>query len=240
MSRQIWSTCLVCMLVTMLLQGMVTSAYCADQPPAEKNETGEFLHALVGEWVGTFEETVDGAKAAQKYFHSVTKQSGPNTYESTFDYYLIDTQTHGPVKIGTTTMTQQIAPDGTATSTINGKGVIQVDLETSRNEEHFFSEVLRGTPATGLLGKGTGRISVANMPLGLGKTGRTKDYQSAWSLNNEVLTINQRMKVTFTILLFHKSYNIVTSFEAKRGNDVVGLMKKVTGSTALIKGVSTH
>ena len=95
--------------------------------------------------------------------------------------------------------------------------------ETS--EQTQLSEVLRMSPSGSLEGKGRGSISVGGTAPGLGRDGKVSDYTSTWVLHDGVLSISERLRVTFRILFFARHYDIVDSFKAGRGSDVMSLMK---------------
>ncbi len=63
------------------------------------------------------------------------------------------------------------------------------------------------------------------MALGEGRNGKVSDYTSTWALNNGVLSITERLKVTFRVLFLPKHYDIVDVCKAVRGSDIMGLMK---------------
>lgn len=209
----------------MLLLILATSIAAYSQPSAPPKDIQAFFYEIIGDWIGTVEQYTGTVKADTKYFHAVIKQTSPDTYEASFEYYRIDKQTHAPVQIGVTTMTNKITPEGTATNTITGKGDVFIDPQTVKPEQHTLSEVLRMSPSGSLEGKGSGKISVSGMPLGSGKNGKVSDYTSTWILNNGVLKLTERLKVSFRILFFAKHFDIIDNFEARRGNDVIDLMK---------------
>jgi len=211
----------VTIIVLMLI---AISLACYSEPPAPPKDIASFFHEIIGEWIGTVEEYTGGVKAETKYFHSVTKQTSPDTYESVFEYYRIDKKTHAPVQIGLTSMTNNITPEGIATNIIIGKGDVFINPKTSKPEEHTLREVLQMSPSGSLEGKGSGKISVGGLALGAGRNGKVSDYTSTWVLNGDVLNITEQLKVTFKVLFFVRHYEIVDKLEARRGSDVMGLM----------------
>lgn len=208
-----------------LILAIATSVAGYSQPSAPPRDIAGFFHEIIGEWIGTVEEYTDGIKADTKYFHTVVKQTSPDTYAAVFEYYRLDKKTHAPVQVGVTSMTTRITQEGIATNTITGKGDVFLDPKTSKPEEHRMSEVLRMSPSGRLEGKGSGKLSVGGTILGAGKNGEVSDYTSTWALNNGVLSISERLRVTFRILFFAKHYDIVHDFKAERGSDIMGLMK---------------
>jgi hypothetical protein len=194
------------------------------QPSAPLSDIACFFHEIIGEWIGTVEQYADGTKSDTKYFHGVVKQISPDTYETLFEYYRLDEKTHAPVQVGVTSMTTKIALERAATNIITGKGDVFISPRNLKPEEYELSEVLYMSPTGGLEGKGSGKISVRGMALGLGKNGKVSDYTSKWALNNGVLSITEQLRVTFRVLFFAKHYNIVDDFKAKRGSDIMGLM----------------
>jgi hypothetical protein len=216
---------MVCVTATMLAIVLVVSTAGYSQPATESSGIESFFEKLPGDWVGAVSESTDGKAASAKYFHSVTKQLSPDIYESVFTYYRLDDKSGDPVLVGVSGMATKIDSAGTATNTVTGKGDILVDVNTWKPETHDVTELLRISPTGGLVGTGGGNISVTGMPLGLGKSGKVQDYSSAWSVNNDVLKISQRFTVGFRIFLFRKSYTVAVDYTAKRGTDILGLMK---------------
>lgn len=209
--------CRVAAIVPIL--AIVTSVAGYSQPPAPPRDIAGFFHEIVGEWIGTVEQYTDGIKADTKYFHGVVTQISPDTYETLFEYYRLDKKTHAPVQVGVTSMTTRIAPQGTATNTITGKGDVFISPKASKPEEHQLSEVLYMSPSGRLEGKGSGKISVG------GKNGKVSDYTSTWALNNGVLSMTEQLRVAFRALFFFtRHYDIVFDFKAKRGSDITGLI----------------
>ena len=200
----------------------------AAEPGGAPDNVASFLHGLVGEWVGTCVQSTNAKAAENKYFHAVIKQTGPDGYETVFEYYRLDPQTGAPIKVGATTMSTTVAPDGTATNRITGKADVLIDPTTRKPEQHDLSEVLRVSPAGGLEGTGSGTIKVSGMPLGAGKSGRVREYHSTWSQRNGVLSMHQRLNAKFRVLFFSKSFAIIADYTARRGSDIAGLMKRAS------------
>lgn len=213
-------------LAAFLMLTLITSRAGRAQANAPPNNVGSFIHSLIGEWVGTCVQSTDGKATDNKYFHAVIKQSGPDTYETVFEYYRLDPQTGATIKVGTTAMATTVAADGAATNRITGKADILIDPKTLKPEQHDLSEVLRVSPAGGLEGTGSGSIKVSGLPLGLGKNGKVQDYRSTWSQSNGVLSISQHLKVKFKVLFFSKRFTIIADYTARPGSDIVGLMKR--------------
>lgn len=215
--------CHVAVIVPIL--AMATSVGGYSQTSAPPTNIAAFYHEMVGAWIGTVEQYTDGIKADTKYFHGVVKQTSSDTFETLFEYYRLDKETHAPVQVGVTSMTTKITPEATATNTITGKGDVFTSPKVSESEEHLLSEVLLMSPSGGLKGKGSGKISVGDIALGKGKNGEVSDYTSTWSISNDILSITERLKITFRVLIIAKHYDIVYDFKAKRGSDIMGLMK---------------
>lgn len=220
---------MACTLAMMLAVALIASIIGYAQPVAQPNDAGGFIHNLIGEWIGAYEQFTDGEKLAPKYFHAVIKQSGPDTYQTIFEYYRLDGRTGAPIKVGESIMTTRVASDGTATNNIIGKGQVRIDPKTSKPEEHDLSEVLLVSPLGRLQGRGSGSISVSGMLLGMGRNGKVTDCRSAWTMSNGALKISQELKVTFRVLLFSKSFVITAEFTGNRGSDIAGLMKRAAG-----------
>jgi hypothetical protein len=221
--------CSVKQIAKVALTLVVISTIGHAQPVAQSGDVRGFIHNLVGEWIGNYDQFTGGKKADTKYFHAIIKQSGPDTYQTDFEYYRLEEHTGKPIKVGESIMTTTLASDGTATNNIVGKGDVRIDPKTSKPEQHDLSEVLRVSPTGGLQGSGSGRISVSGMTLGMGKNGKVTDYRSAWTMKNGALEISQELKVKFKVLLFSKSFVITAQFTGNRGSDITGLMKRAAG-----------
>lgn len=219
------TTKLAYMLSTMLALALIISTTAYAQPASQPNPARDFVHSLVGEWVGVCEQSTDGKQADNKYFHATIKQSGPDTYQTAIEYYRRDEQTGAPVRVGESTMTTGLASDGTATNDITGQGQVMIDPKTSKPEQHDLSEVLTLSPSGGLQGTGSGRISVSGMAFGVGKNGKVDDYRSTWAIQDGALKISQELKVDFKVLFVRKSFVIAAQLTGSRGSDIAGLMK---------------
>ena len=229
-----------------VMLALITSWVAYAQPSAPTNgvtqlttppvSVADFLHSLVGEWIGTCIQSTDGQATDNKYFHAIIKQSDLNTYETVFEYYRINPQTGAPIKVGVTTITTKVSLDGTATNTITGQADVFIDPTTLEPEQHDLSEVLHVSPAGGLEGTGSGTIKVSGMPLGAGKSGQVREYHSTWSQSNGVLSMTQHFDVKFKVLFFSKSFTIVAGYTAQRGRDIVGLMKSAFANATRVNG----
>lgn len=216
---------MVCVLVTVLTVVLIASTVGYSQSAFQPSETGCFFESLPGDWIGTVSQCTDGKFGDTKYFHAATKQLSLDTYETVFTYYRLDAKSGAPVPAGVSGIATKIDTFGTATNSTTGKGDVLVDVDTRKSETHELTEVLRTSPTGGLQGTGSGKISVTGMPLGLGKNGKVQGYSSTWSVIDDVLKISQRYNVSFRVLLFRKSYTITGDYTAKRGSDILGLMK---------------
>ena len=195
------------------------------QQPAKPMDVNTFFGNIMGDWIGTFDQFTNKEKAPTKYFHMVAKQTGSDSYEATFKYYRIDQKTRKTEEAGLSNIITKITPDGTATSSITGKGDVLINPETLRPEQHQLTETAQINQDGILYGKGSGSIKLGGMPLGLGRNGKVTDYTSIWSMKNDTLQIDQILKVRFKVLFFSKTFNITTKFTAKRGSDVMALIK---------------
>ena len=193
---------------------------------SQTNDVKGFIHNLIGEWIGTYEQLTNGKKASVKYFHAVFKQTSPDTYQTVFEYYRLDVNTGVQIKVGESVMTTKESADGTAVNDISGKGVVMIDPKTSKPEKHDLTEILRVSMAGGLQGDGNGTISVSGMTFGAGRNGKVTDEHSAWSMQNGELKIHQELTARFRVLFFSKSFTITAEFTGKRGSDIAGLMKQ--------------
>ncbi len=228
---------LPCSALVLLLTGLCATAGLA-QSGGTCNNTTEFIRGLVGEWVGTCVQTTDGKPVDDKYFHAVIKQAGETSFETAFEYYRLDPETGAPTKAGAATMVTSIGADGAATNRITGSGQVMIDPKTSKPERHDVSEVLRLAGSGDLAGTGGGSIHVSGLPFGAGKNGKVRDYRSTWSVRDGVLKIAQQLRAKFSVLVFSKSFDIAATYTARRGSDVMDLMKRaararpVTGASA--------
>lgn len=188
----------------------------------QASNTADFFKNIVGEWIGTCEQSTDGKKADNKYFHALVKQIDTNTFSTTFDYYRIDKKTNMPIRIGDTIVTTTIGADGMAKSKITGKGIMLVN-DKPKNQQHELQETLTLAGSGNLQGQGNGKISVSGMPLGLGKNGKIGSSKSDWSLSNGVLSIRQTISAGFKALFFKKTFNVAANYTARRGSNVASL-----------------
>ena len=131
-------------LVAVLVLTVLRLGVAYTQQPAQPVDINHFFDRLVGEWIGTFAQSNGKVQAHTKYFHAVVTATGPASYKSVFEYYRIDEKTHKPVQSGVSQMITSIAPDGTATNVITGKGDVLINDEETP-ETHQFSETLRMT-----------------------------------------------------------------------------------------------
>ena len=189
---------------------------------SEPTSAKEFFRSIKGEWIGTCEQSTDGEQAENKYFYAKIKQIDDHTFDGQFEYYRLDKDTGNPVKAGTTSISIDIGPDGTAKSKMSGQGMMFVNKQL-KQQKHELAEVFIAADGK-LHGQGSGTISVANMPLGLGKNGKIKNCSSDWSLKNDTLIINQTVKAGFKAFVFSKSFDVAAKYTATRGSDVVSLM----------------
>lgn len=208
------------LIVTVALAGFSI----AQAAPAATNDARSFFSSIVGEWIGTCQQSTNGKQADDKYFHAVVKQVDANTFSSNFDYYRLDKNTGKPISIGTSSVSTTIGPNGVAQNRIQGKGTMMVDSKP-KQQQHDFKEVLSAAP-DGLHGQGSGTLSVFGMPLGLGKNGKISKAASAWSLQDGVLTINQNLQAGFRAFVFSKSFSFVACYTARRGADVASVITR--------------
>jgi hypothetical protein len=205
------------------LLALSSPSHCEER--ATPGNIRSFIGSLVGEWVGTYQETTDGVKDdSAKYFRTVVKQSSPDSYETVFEYYSHDAKIDAPLKVGSSTITTNIVSDRLAASNISGYGQALVDAGRLKPERHQLSEVLHILPSGDLQGTGRGTIAISGLPMGLGKNGKVTDYQCTWSLDNGVLKIKRQLKLKFKVLCLKKSCTIVSDFTARPGSDIAGLI----------------
>ena len=191
---------------------------------ADKTTAQDFAKRIAGEWVGVCEQSTDGQQAENKYFHAVIRRTSDDTLESKFSYYRADPGTGEPIPIGDTTSTTTIGDDGTVKSEMAGEGTIIVEKKPKK-EKHQFAETLTVRDSNSLDGRLTGKISVEGLPFGVGKNGQISDGCSTWTLDGDVLTINQTIKAGFRVLMFKKEFTVVANNRARRGSDVAALTK---------------
>jgi hypothetical protein len=213
-------------LAIVLIIGTSTSNPARSQMPIAPKDIGSFFHGLSGDWIGTVEHYTNDTKSEPKYFHALIKQTGADTYSGTFEYYRLDKQTHSPVQVGVANMVNVVALNGTSTNTIRGNGDVLIDPTTLKHEDHTLCEVLSLASSDRLEGKGSGTINISGIALGAGRNGRVSRYTSTWTLDKGVLSISERLQVTFRVFLFAKHYDIIDNSSAERGSDIAGLMKR--------------
>lgn len=218
------ATRIVGLAAIMMAAIVVTPNAGYSQPASQSSGIESFFAKLPGDWVGTVSQSTDGKFADTKYFHAVVKQLSPDIFETVFTFYKLDKKTGAPVLAGLSGMETKIDTAGTATNILTGKGDLQVDAKTWKPETHEMTELLRTSPVGGLLGTGSGSITVG------GRNGEVQGYSSTWLLNNDVLKISQRFKVKFQVFVFSKSFTITADYTAIRGSDLIGFIRTAQGS----------
>ncbi len=216
--------------VLMLIAAACGSAHC--QALNQCSGVASFFLSMPGEWVGTVTQSTDGKLSETKFFRATTRQVTSDTYETAFSYYRSNAKTCEPVAAGTSCIATKIDALGTATNSITGKGDVLVDGTVLKPETHVLTEILNVCPSGGLQGTATGCVSVSGMPLNLGKNGKVRDYSSTWSMDGNVLKINQRFKVSFVVLMLRRNHSIVADYTATRGTDLAGLMRDTQNKAA--------
>lgn len=199
----------------------MTAIFCV-RPANALTDARSFFTGITGEWVGTCLQSTNGKQADNKYFHAVIKQVSASTFNSSFEYYRIDDTSHNPIKIGTSSIITTIGPNGIAQNQISGKGIMMVDYKP-KEQTHNFKETLT-VASNGLLGQGSGSLSVSGMPFGLGKNGRISKATSAWTFDGNNLTIRQTITAGFKALFFSKNFDVVAQYTAKRGSNLASIM----------------
>ena len=216
------------LLRTALTAAILAASTTSFSQPSKRPDGGvsDFLRCAVGEWVGTCEQTTDGERADNKYFHVTVVQTGDDTYESRFEYYRLDRKTGAATKVGESTVVTAVDANGTGRSTIAGKGSVLV-YDQPKAQRHELTEVVRVGSSGGLESVGRGTIKVSGMPFGLGKCGKLLDARSCWTLKDGVLTVRQTLKLGFRALFFSKKFDVVATYTARRGSDLASLGTQV-------------
>lgn len=193
---------------------------------------GSFMREMVGDWIGTFDQSTDRVKAPTKYFHASVTQTGPDSYETLFKYYKLDPLTLKAVDAGTSRMETNIVPDGTARNKMIGGGDVLIDAETLKSEQHEFNEVLQAASPNVLQGLGTGTIRLRDPSSrgGKDKKGKIVKGVSTWSMDEGVLRITLKFEVRFKVLFFARTYQITMDHNVKRGSDIMGLIRDSAGN----------
>lgn len=211
--------------VVALSLAVAVSAASFAQQASSKNDARTFFRSIVGDWIGTCEQSTDGEQADNKYFQATVREVNPNSFNTRFEYYRLDKSTGKPLRIGDANVATTIGSDGVAKSKIVGSGTVLVE-EKPKPQKHELIETLSSTRPGTLTGTGTGTVSVSGMPLGLGKNGKVKGSKSVWSLNNGTLQIDQKLNIGFRAFVFNKNFTIQANYTAKRGTDIASLMNK--------------
>jgi hypothetical protein len=224
-SQLIWR---VTLFVTVALSILLTASTLSHAQGQTCN-TGDFFRKIVGDWVGICQQSTDGEKAEDKYFHVVVKKTGDNAFESRFEYYRLDPKSGAPVRAGESIVTTIIGSDGLACSRIIGKGTVMV-YKSPKTQQHDIRETASSDGPNAVHSAGNGTVSVSGMPLGLGKNGKVTSTKSVWTLADGSLSIHQTLKIGFRALLVGKSFSMIADYKAKKGTDVASLM---TGKSAI-------
>ena len=203
----------------------VVVAMPAFAQPVPSSGAVDFYQKIVGDWVGTYEHTTDGEQAEDIYFKFSVRQADPNSFNGQFAYFRLNEATGDPQPAGTATIKSTVEADGSVTNVISGEGTIMIE-NNLKQQTYNLVEKLCNSDCGGLSGDIGGKVSVAGLPFGVGKNGRVTSGSSAWSLDGDVLTINQSIKAGFKVLFFSKSYTLLANSKATRGTDVAAIMKK--------------
>lgn len=215
---------LVSLAIFLLLPAVSLAQQSAVSPAVPSGASaGEFFKSMVGEWIGTCEQSTNGVPADNKYFHVVVKQLAPDTFDSKFEYFLVDKKSGAVNRIGESAITTKVLPDGTVKNQITGSGTVLVENKP-KSQNHDLQEVLAVSPTGELTGKGSGKVSVSGMPFGVGKNGKIQAADSIWSIQDGVLSIQQNLRVGFKALIFSKKFSMTAKYTARRGSDVAKLI----------------
>ena len=202
-------------------------AFCAyaKAAPQQNTDAKTFLKSIIGEWVGKCEQSTDGIKADDKYFHAVVKQVNSNTFHTKFEYYRYGKNNNSPLRIGESTVTTVIEKDGRAQSKMTGSGVVLVNNKPKK-QTNQLTEKLTAADAYTLNGEGCGKICVLGMPFGLGKNGTINTAKSIWTIKNGELSIEQSIIAGFRASIFSKTFSVTAHYVAKHGKDIAHFMNK--------------
>lgn len=203
---------------------MILSPNCWAQSTTQTPSVRSFLSGLVGEWIGTCEQCTKNDKPDKQYFHAVLKQLDDGSFECKFQLFRQGDK--GLSLCGETSIVTSFDSKGSAVSKIKGTTEVMVS-DKPTDSRHELTETLTCTEG-GLQGKGSGRISVSGTPLGLGKNGQVKSSESVWSIKDGVLSIDQKMSVSFKAVIVTKKVDVQTHYTAKRGSDVKTLLDQKT------------
>jgi hypothetical protein len=195
------------------------------QQSTQPQDINAFLQAMAGEWIGTFDQSTNEVKAPTKYFHAVARQTGPDSYETVFEYYTIDSKNQTPLDAGMSSMATTVSSDGIATNIITGQGDVLIDADTLKSEQHTFIDIVHMSSPDVLQGQGTGSISVGDTPSKPGKKGKVTNFSSTWSMSNGTLRITQQFEVKFKILFFSRTFKITMDHKVSKGSDIMGLIR---------------
>lgn len=194
---------------------------------ASASTAAEFFRSICGSWIGTCDQTTDGKETDKKYFSASIREVNPTTFESSFEYYRVDSRNAKAVRAGNATVVTSIGADGKASSRIVGKGTILVDNKPKPLQHDFIESLACRGP--GLYeGATSGSVKVSNMPFGLGKNGKIRVGTSSWRVTDGGLTIDQKLKVGFGILFVTKSFSVDAHYTARRGTDLAALISQAS------------
>lgn len=211
----------------LIAAGLVALAFLIPAAWADdslQQHSAAVISNFTGEWIGTCEQSTDGEEAENKYFHAKFQQTGDNTFAGKFTYYRFDMKTGEALNIGETTITSTVQADGTIRNEIVGKGKVLVNNDP-KDQQHEVTEILTIVDDKTMKGKIDGKISVSGLPLGIGRNGRIRNAESTWKLEDGALCIDQTLKAAFKVLMVSRNFTVEAHNSARRGSDVVGLMK---------------
>jgi hypothetical protein len=195
----------------------------AQAPPSPAPASSErFFTALVGEWVGTAEQRVNGQEPLRRFFHLVVRRRDARTFETGFRYYRPNAKTGALEEAGSEQGTSTLDPDGTVQRSMEGKGTVLVDYRP-KPESHSATGRARPTAAGGLEGEASGKIDVQGLPFGLGRHGTIESAREEWSVADGALSGRTAIVARFRALFTSRRFKVESTCRAERGADVSGL-----------------
>ncbi|MHB1457627.1 MAG: hypothetical protein ACYC0V_12000, partial [Armatimonadota bacterium] len=191
-----------------LLFSLTISVSIAANTVASQNiNPKDFSSRIVGDWIGICEQVVGEKKSPVQCFTLKVSQTDQNSFNSKISYYKKDESNNKFVSCGETVIDTTIAPDKSATSVIKGNGLALLG-NSFKKETHQIVETFKAIGPNQLEGTGTGTMSVSGIALNMGKKGKVSKSKTTWSISDDLLKIENSMKVKFSFLCFGKTNSI--------------------------------
>lgn len=197
--------------------------HSAAAPGSAARDGGQFLAGLVGDWIGTVQQQVDGKPPLVRYFRLSVRRQGAQAFETRFRYYRPNPKTGLLEEAGSEQGTSVLEPDGTVSRRLEGAGSVLVDYRP-KPESYTATGRAHLTAEGRLEGEASGTIRVGGMPFGLGEHGKIEKAREEWTLRDGALSGRTVIVARFRALFTTRRFKVETICRAQRGTDVAALV----------------